>query len=290
MRSLIWGEVSFMIMIFTALYCEAKPLIRFFDLKKDPRFNMFQVFKNEDIILLVTKPGIVNAAIGVTHLCSVYPPGPCDFLLNIGICGAKNRNMPIGTVYLCNKIYEMETGLSYYPDMIFAHPFEESGIVSSSNPVLEKHAADMPENLADMEASGVYRAGMLFFQPHQMFFVKIVSDYLQFDKIDSNSVNELIERNMPEIASWITRLHNSMMDTPPLFTPDEEKMLAEVSKNLRLTVSMQNQLRQAANYYKLQHGSFSAHLSSFLEKENVLPIENKYERKKCFEKLMREFA
>jgi len=274
-----------MIMIFTALYCEAKPIIQFFGLKKDPGVHMFQAFRNEDIILLVTKPGIVNAAIGVTHLCSVYPPGPCDLLLNIGICGAKNMNMTIGTVYLCDKIYEMDTGLSYYPDMIFSHPFEESGIVSSGNPILEKHAADMPENLADMEASGVYRAGILFFQPHQMFFIKIVSDYLQFDKIDPNSVNGLIERNLPEIAAWVTRLHNSMKNTPSLFSQDEENMLAEISKNLRLT-----QLRQAMCYYKLQYGSFSGHLSSFFEKENILPAENKYERKKCFERLMREFT
>ena len=279
-----------MIMIFTALYCEAKPLIRFFGLKKDSGFIRFQVFRNEDIILLITKPGIANAAIGVTHLCSVYPPGPSDLLLNIGICGAKNRDMPIGTVYLCNKIYEMETGFSFYPDMIYAHPFEESGIATNSSPVLEKHTEHIPENLTDMEASGVYRAGMLFFQPHQMFFVKIVSDHFQLDKIDSNIVNELIQQNISEIAAWITRLHNRMINTPPLFTPDEENMLAEVSKNLRLTVSMQHQLRQAMRYYKLQYGSFSEHLSSFFEKEDILPIENKYERKKCFERLMREFT
>ena len=136
MYSLILEEVCFMIMIFTALYCEAKPLIRFFGLKKDPGFIRFQVFRNEDIILLITKPGIANAAIGVTHLCSVYPPGPSDLLLNIGICGAKNRDMPIGTVYLCNKIYEMETGFSFYPDMIYAHPFEYSGIASFISPLL----------------------------------------------------------------------------------------------------------------------------------------------------------
>ncbi|NLM28268.1 MAG: hypothetical protein GX211_08890 [Clostridiaceae bacterium] len=279
-----------MIMIFTALNCEAKPIIRYFGLKKDPQFHMFQVFKNEDIILLVTKPGIVNAAIGVAHLCSVCPPNSSDLLLNIGICGAKNRNMPIGTVYLCNKIYEMETGFCYYPDMIYAHPFKESGILSSTSPVLENSAADLPENLADMEAVGIYRAGILFFQLHQMFIVKIVSDHLQFDKIDSNVVSDLIGRNMPEIAAWITRLHSGMINTPPVFTPEEENLLAEVSKYLRLTVSMQNQLRQAIHYYKLQHGSFSAQLSSFIQKEIVLPVKNKYERKKCFERLMQEFA
>jgi len=279
-----------MIMIFTALYCEAKPLIQYFGLKKDPEFHMFQVFKNEDIILLVTKPGIVNAAIGVTHLCSVYPPGPSDLLFNIGICGSKNRHIKTGTVYLCNKIYEMDTGFCFYPDMIFAHPFEESGIVTSSNPVLEKHAADMPENLADMEAAGVYRAGILFFQPHQMFFVKIVSDHLQPDKIDSNRANELIQKNIPEISAWITRLRSGMINTLPLFTPEEENILAEVSKNLRLTVSMQHRFRQAMHHYKLQYGSFSAHLSSYFQKEIVLPVENKYERKKCFERFMREFS
>ncbi|NLG89735.1 MAG: hypothetical protein GX494_11115 [Clostridiaceae bacterium] len=290
MHGVVPEDTDFMIMIFTALYCEAKPIIRFFGLKKDTGHHLFQVFKNDDIILLVTKPGIVNAAIGVTHLCSAYPPNPSDLLLNIGICGAGDRNIPTGTVYLCNKIYEMDTGIYFYPDMIFAHPFEESGIVSSSNPVSEKHSADIPELLADMEASGIYRAGILFFQPHQMFFIKIVSDYLQSDKIDSSIVSELIGQNIPEITAWITRLHDGMTNSSPVFSPEEEKMLAEVSKNLRLTVSMQNQLRQAARYYKLQHGNFSANLSSFIKKENVLPVKNKHERKRAFEQLMREFA
>jgi hypothetical protein len=123
-----------------------------------------------------------------------------------------------------------------------------------------------------------------------MFFVKIVSDHFQLDKIDSNIVNELIQQNISEIAAWITRLHDGMINNHPLFTPDEENLLTEVSKNLKLTVSMQHQFRQAMYYYKLQYGSFSEHLSSFFENETVFPIKNKYERKKCFEQIMREFT
>ena len=57
-----------MITITTALYCEALPFITKLNLKKDTSFTDFQVFRSEEVTLIITKPGSIQAAIGVT-LC-----------------------------------------------------------------------------------------------------------------------------------------------------------------------------------------------------------------------------
>lgn len=48
-------EKENMVFIVTALYCETKPFIDGFALKKYNLINKFQVFKNEEIVLVVTK-------------------------------------------------------------------------------------------------------------------------------------------------------------------------------------------------------------------------------------------
>ena len=43
-----------MIFIVTALYHEAKPIIDFFELKKKQTANKFQIFQDENIVLIIS--------------------------------------------------------------------------------------------------------------------------------------------------------------------------------------------------------------------------------------------
>ena len=74
-----------MINIFTALYCEAQPIIGYFGLKRQQDINRFQFFSNGTVNLLITGTGMLNAAVGVTSLCSAHRPGSGDILVNIGM-------------------------------------------------------------------------------------------------------------------------------------------------------------------------------------------------------------
>ncbi|HZK28340.1 MAG TPA: hypothetical protein VFD00_12470 [Thermoclostridium sp.] len=362
-----------MITIFTALYCEAEPIIRYFDLKRQNNINGFQLFSNNSIHLLITGVGGINAAIGVTSLCSssINTPTFNDIVVNLGICGAENLTLKKGTILLGNKIIDLSTNKSYYPDMIFRHKFIESTILTSPVPVIGRVRSNdkgciTPESLSliyndstennasesntstlhnliqrgnaknvtydsptptlqscvhidcaddisngqlssennftvtdlvntdlsitDMEASGVFHAAKLFYQPHQMFFFKVVSDYQDGKKISKKEVSSLISNNISQIAHWILPIHDELLSCAPMsFYEHEKALLNKTAEELKLTVSMQFQLKGLMHYYKIKHGDFVNDLEQFLQKNITKPLKNKNEGKKYFEQLKESF-
>ena len=113
-----------MLYLITAMYAEAQPLIRQYQLKKENAQMHFQVFSNESqcVRLIITGTGMIAAAAAVGFLCTAYPPGEYDFLVNIGICaGAPMRD----GLFLCSKITEMTTGKTFYPDLLYRHSLLE---------------------------------------------------------------------------------------------------------------------------------------------------------------------
>lgn len=282
-----------MINIFTALYCEAKPIIHYFDLKRQQNINGFQYFSNDSVNLLITGTGIVNAAVGVTSLCSVHTPDSGDILVNIGICGTENLNLQKGTLIYCNKIIDLSTYKIHYPDMLFRHPFIEGTVTTSPVPVTGKTGRNNEGPgivVTDMEASGIFHAGAIFYQPHQMFFFKIVSDYQAGEEISREKVNELVAGNVAPVADWITQVHDGLSGKPGIFSDEEKALLKQASDAMKLTVSMQHQLNQLMRYYKIQHGGFSDKLKHFLDQDLNRPCKTKNEGKKCFDKLKKEFV
>ncbi len=331
-----------MITIFTALYCEAEPIIQYFDLKRQDDINGFQLFSRDPIHLLITGVGSINAAIGVTSLCSssLYAPDFGDIIVNIGICGTKNLSLGKGSLLLGKKIIDLSTYRAYYPDMIFEHEFTESTILTSPVPVTgsvnnsaivhslhTEHSSiyagsteiSMTEcaglrtqsfihkdntntisnewlsdaiNLfaTDMEASGIFHAAKLFYQPHQMFFFKVVSDYHDGEKLRKQDVLSLISDNIGQIAKWILPIHDELQSRKPMvFSEQEKALLNRTAESLRLTVSMQFQLKGLLHYYKIKNGDFTRDLEQFLKENIKQTCKNKNEGKKYFEKLRKSF-
>ncbi|HOA31897.1 MAG TPA: hypothetical protein PKM70_08225 [Clostridia bacterium] len=93
-----------MIYIHTALSVEASPIIEGFKLKKDMDTKEFQVFGNEDVILIVSGVGKVKCAMGIAYLFGKYGVCEKDILLNVGYCGSSNLDVPLGTLKLANKV------------------------------------------------------------------------------------------------------------------------------------------------------------------------------------------
>lgn len=290
-----------MLTIITALYCEAQPIIQQYHLKKDNSITKFQVFENETIRLIITDTGSIHAAVGVTYLSTCYPPGSSDFLINIGVCAAADSSIYTGSIFLCNKIVEETSGRSFYPDLLLKHPFVESSIGTCSN---VWHASESASNmeqsrlqsdtgydeqmngmkvkLYDMEAAGIYQACTYFYQPHQVSFIKIVSDYGTEDKLSPQKITELVENSMPGIAAWLQQLEQAEFKDDPLFTLEEETCMKNMAEHFHCTVTMEHQLKQQLQYYKLIHGSFLDMADDFC-KHVQLPCKTKAEGKKCFE-------
>lgn len=59
-----------MIYIAAALTAEARPLITYFKLKRDNKIKKYQIFKNEEITLIITGTGMMQGAIGATYVLS----------------------------------------------------------------------------------------------------------------------------------------------------------------------------------------------------------------------------
>lgn len=286
-----------MLIIAAALHCEAKPFIEYFDLKKDLSYSSFQVFRKEDIVLYITGTGPIEATIVTACFLTKEHPATDDFFLNVGICGSRRKDLSLGTVILCNKLIEQETGRTYFPDILYVHPFREGSLITSfqkqilfdkstetslppsflKTPVLRDDFA-----FADMEATALYQAGVYFFKPHQMLFMKIVSDYLEEDSAISYKnldVSALIGCNIKIITEWIENLLNNRPKNANDFGKEEIEYISYLSENLKLSSTMEHELRQYLRYYKLVNGEFLSY-AKHLAQELPLPAKSKTEGKK----------
>ncbi|MDF2541506.1 MAG: hypothetical protein K0S47_1224 [Herbinix sp.] len=282
-----------MLYITTALYCEAEPFIDYFHLKKDTAIHKFQVFENEDIILMITKPGIVQASVAVTYLCTIRPPKNTDLLLNIGICATLRESIPCGSLFLCNKIMDQATNRSYYPDLLYLHPFTEHSLMTCPM-VVQKGLTDSTRSfelygkeedlLYDMEASGIYQAASVFLQPHQLIFLKVVSDYANGEMLRPEQVYCLIHKHINVITTWLSQIMSGYEDFVFQFAKEEEQELHKLCEDLKLSASMKHMLSQILHYYTLECGSFLPMIEDF-RKAFSLPIPTKKEGKLYFELL-----
>jgi nucleoside phosphorylase len=307
-----------MLMIITALYCEAKPFIEQYHLKKNERHTKFQVFEKDEILLLITEPGSIAAAVGVSYLCTLHSPSASDFLVNIGVCGTWSADIAPGSIFLCYKLTEEATNRSFYPDVVYRHPFEESSLVTvssvvhaseftaadtsdfTSGPVSERslnRSAGLSEKgtLFDMEAAAIYQAASYFLQPHQLIFLKLVSDYgvaevqkqaagskQESGVISPDRITVMLQQQREGIVSFLNMLGQAGVVKEPVFTPEEEAVIKPFANALHCSVTMEYQLRQQLHYYKLVHGDITATICEFCF-EVPLPCKSKKEGMKYLE-------
>ncbi|BCJ94515.1 hypothetical protein acsn021_20840 [Anaerocolumna cellulosilytica] len=303
-----------MLILCMALYNEALPLINYLKLKKDTDFTKFQLFRNEKVLLLITGAGKISSAIALTSLCNCFPPSGEDLLVNIGVCGCTDQTVPEGTVFLCNKILEAETGRTFFPDMVYSHPFLEDRVLTSPVPIdlskyketknysedtetkLEsaflfyiKQFIKTGDYLVDMEAASLYQTATYFFQTHQMIFLKVVSDYLMVKGsslpiVTPQRITALLEKNCSQILEWIMQIedNNAALQVPTL-TIQEKEALKELSTALHLSVTMEHSLWQYSWYYKVREGCILTVITDFLA-EMPNRCKTKAEGKKYFDK------
>ena len=252
------NEETNLITIYCALYMEAQYLIQYYELKKASVSRHFQVFANEEkrVRLVITGAGRTNAAVAVAEISMIYPPASGDIMINYGSCAAENMFMvtdgkndsgvfvTLGSTIMVNKLTDVESGRTFYPDMIYRHPFLE-GEVETSVHVYTADAEACDESMQktdvagnicermngddaykalkcdkavqkeqslervtvhDMEAAAFYEAGNFFYGPHQMMFLKAVTDH-----------------GMPANATMRKTLQNAEPDMSPTGDTDNSR-------------------------------------------------------------------
>ncbi len=211
-----------MIYIFTAFYAEAKSIIANYNLKMQQKQAAvrFDIFSNDDIRLVITGVGEINAAAAVANVGGAYGIGAEDVIVNIGSCAAfenethtmlNDKWTGMGEhIYMVNKITEQSTGRTFYPDMLLKSDMEECEAVTVAKPITEAEIENLSDNSAqtscvyDMEAAAVYQAASLFVGPHCMHFIKVVSD--SGERIDQSRITEVFAAANDTICGYIDRL------------------------------------------------------------------------------------
>lgn len=281
-----------MIFIFTALYCEAQLLIRHFNLAKKQESTCFQEFYNDTagIRLTVTGVGEIAAATAVGSVCSVYKPTPDDLLLNVGICAHTVKN---DGIFLCNKIVERATGKTFYPDMLYRHPFDEGTIVTGMLPWSGEHddilTAAPAGSLYDMEAAAIYQAGIRFLEPHQMIFLKIVSDHGAPEDVSKERIAQLMEHYQDRIWEYTSQLSAISQDSNGCKSPlqqDEKELTEAFCTDLHCSKAMRDSMKQYIRYLALTGTDYRAVIRDMYG-SGLLPCKDKREGKLRFEEFKR---
>lgn len=287
-----------MLYLFTALYCEADIFIKYFHLKKNLENTRFQEFyqKKADIRLIVTGVGEIAAASAVSSVCSIYKPQEGDILLNVGTCAHLAGK---DGVFVCNKIIEMASGKTFYPDLLYCHGLPEETIVTAMLPcnrngyAVEKGRTELSEikgkgNLYDMEAAAVYQSGTYFFGPHQMMFLKVVSDAGIAKEVSQETVRSCMEKNQDILFDFIEKIsaitYKNQQRKEAFWLP--ELQLETLCVDLHCSRVMEDSLRQHIRYWTLA-GIDCISVIRDMYREGLLPCRDKREGKLRFEELKR---
>ncbi len=310
-----------MITLTCALYHEAAPLLTRFHLKKIKEDTPFPLYLSEEkpLRLLITGAGMLPAASAVTWLYTKYNIDDKEHLINLGTCCGLYR----GELYLGHKIWDMTTAKTFYPDMICRSEFKETEIATNPTPMLSFDASLFERVVYDMEAAAVYQAGIRFLGPHQMSFLKIVSDRGQAGGMPLPSPEEiraLIEEQLDRIQKYMLRIEeitlvsasnpvsgnfNNTGQSDSSGNPDQYKNLngsdtpdkngnydisvfsdgiSTLAKELRASETMRLQLKQVVTYFMLEQIDYQSTIQKWRE-EGRLPAGSRREGKLLLEEL-----
>jgi adenosylhomocysteine nucleosidase len=223
------------IFIYTALPCEAKPLVEHFGLKKDVTVQPFAVYLNHDICLTVTGIGKNAMAAGVAYTQALLASIEHPVMLNIGIAGHKDH--PLGGLFLIDKIIDVDSQKSYYPSLIFSPSCPTGSIQTLSKPQLnyDQH------HLCDMEASAFYETAVRFSSSELILCLKVISDnqLSPAENIQSKQVAALIDVHLSTVESLL----GCAAALAELITTHEPRLFEQLIQRYHFTVNERLQLK-----------------------------------------------
>ena len=313
-----------MVYIFCALYPEAAPWISAFRLKKVPEQTKFQTFTDgKEVCLVITGIGKVAAATAVGSICTANGVDKSDVLVNIGICAklsegtepkeqGKAPGEERGSIYLCNKLLDEAAGKTFFPDVLVKHPFPEGSLLTGDHIYLKSDGKkDIVAELYDMEAAGIYQAGVYFFGPEQMVFLKVVSDFgveagepesgnskgeeshakesgkekPQHD-LHKEKITALLEQHKKEIITFLKNLKEAMEEDVPekKEAAAEKEYMEKLYIDLCCSETMRHSLKQLYQYAKKAGLPFEEKIGKLYE-QGKLPCMVRREGTKRIEEL-----
>ena len=191
-----------MLNLVVATIPEAKPIIKFFNLKQNKLRSEFKIFENyqKTISLIISGIGKINAASAVTYLALKSKKIKNNIWLNIGIAGGKEQ---IGKLFMINKSIDYSSKKCWYPSFCFKTEITSKTCMTYDIPVFKYKNC-----LNDMELSGFFSASLRFSYNELIHSIKIISDNEIENKTTSDYgfISVLIKPHLKKIEDIIIKL------------------------------------------------------------------------------------
>lgn len=231
----IQNNTPIRLFIFVALVGEAKPLVRFFALKKDPSIRPFTTYQGDNMVLTVSGVGKVAMSGAVAYSLALFKHPPNPVLLNIGIAGHKTAS--IGCLFKAAKIIDEDTGKVYYPPILNKNN-PTIGVLSTVSKPMSRYEAD---RLYDMEGVAFYEIAIRFSSSEMVQCLKIVSDneHTSLENINTQQVYQWLDGQMQAI----NRVIKNLMLLSVTLTPIKINAYQTIIEQWHFTVNEQIKLK-----------------------------------------------
>jgi len=193
-----------------ALQCEAKPLIKFFEMKCLSGSLLYPIYVSNkgDHALVISGVGQIKAASASTFLREKLNVGNYSAWINIGVAGYFKG--PIGTLYQIQKVVSQSTEKSFFPGLRFSKIVKGATLITVDQPERDY----LSENLYDMEAAGFCEVAPLFSCNELTFVFKIVSDTQMMSRsfLKKTYVSEIIDQNRQSILRLVDAIDDLVQE------------------------------------------------------------------------------
>lgn len=168
-------------LIHTALLPEAKPIINYYKLVLDEEINQYKVYKNKNIILIVSGIGKVKTKSALRFVLDRFE---IIKAINIGIAGCKDESIQIAEFFCTNKQL---------------NNINHTTLTTVDEPLDDKNK--LQTTLVDMEAE--YFLEILDNRFEDIYVLKIVSDYLSKEIPKKGFVYDIINKSLKKWKNLI---------------------------------------------------------------------------------------
>jgi nucleoside phosphorylase len=183
-----------MIYIVTALHAEAATLIENYQLTRVEK-KPFSIYQNDDIYLIISGIGKIEAAVATTYLLNHYQVGATDRLFNIGTAASSETSIAIGSLFKISKIIDFCSKHVYH--------LAQGERALTCVDVAHHTPKGIKTPLIDMESVGVFIAAKKFLPTASIMIVKIVSDYTDVTIPDAKDTTMLIKKQIDTIGALL---------------------------------------------------------------------------------------
>ncbi|MCB0333203.1 MAG: hypothetical protein KDD55_06860 [Bdellovibrionales bacterium] len=195
-----------MLLIQTALRCEAEPFIQHYKLVQDDAVLPYKFFRGETTALLISGVGQEKAEAATEWIFSLLSPSLIDLYVNLGIAGSVTH--PIGTPVVCTTILNAETKEQFQLHSPSDLKLPQGTLETHLTPVGSSECLLNQDSLVDMEAYFCLRAASQFLPLEKIQVIKVVSDALSDKKPTKEHVTQLLRGALPDIETYLANYLN----------------------------------------------------------------------------------